>query len=190
MNKFYYIEVPLDNYLDKVIEKDEVAKIICDIKKSATNNWVALASGTYDLGHAEHKRFLTSIKNFLLREKGKESKLVLAMDSDEWVKKRKGERRPILTFKQRSIDMSYLEAVDYIVKHDGNNTSLIEELKPHLFIMSRATKEEQPTDRITDFEAVGRIGGIVGVMDGGGDLGLSTTKIIERITESYVLQPS
>jgi rfaE bifunctional protein nucleotidyltransferase chain/domain len=81
-------------------------KIAKQIQKSG--NKLVLAGGCFDLLHVGHIYFLQQAKR-------KGDFLMLLLESDETVKKLKGEKRPINSQIQRAKMLEALEAVDYVM---------------------------------------------------------------------------
>lgn len=72
---------------------------------------VVLVTGAFDLLHAPHMRLL-----FAAREKaGYNGTVIVAMNSDESVRQRKGVGRPIMSFAERAAVMNYMP-VDFVIE--------------------------------------------------------------------------
>jgi formyltetrahydrofolate-dependent phosphoribosylglycinamide formyltransferase len=88
---------------------------------------LVFTSGCFDLLHAGHVRYLRQA-----RAEG--SRLLVAMNSDDSVKKLKGPDRPLNSAEDRAEVLLGLEAVDAVVIFDSERTtSLIDTIKPHIF---------------------------------------------------------
>ena len=96
--------------MNKIITIDKVAQISEKLHKQ--NKKIILTGGCFDILHAGHIKFLNEAKN-------KADALFLLLESDESIKKIKGDKRPINTQKNRSIVLSALSAVDYIIPLQG-----------------------------------------------------------------------
>ncbi len=118
---------------------------------------VVLATGVFDILHIGHLKFL---------EKAKEwgDILIVGVNDNAYVKKNKGEDRPI----QDQYDRAYLVAgfgcVDRVHIYSNGN-EFFEKLKPDILIMS-AIGGKKPTDRKQHYEIIERNGGAVVVLDG------------------------
>lgn len=70
-----------------------------------------MTTGCFDMLHLGH---ITALS--LAKEQG--DILIVALNSDVSVKKNKGDSRPVIPLKQRSITLSTLDSVDFIVVFD------------------------------------------------------------------------
>lgn len=146
-----------------------------------------LVTGTYDMLTVHHAQAIRTAKNI-----EPNLSLVLALDSDEYTKRRKGSLRPIIPYEARRYLLAEFEFVDWILKHDGDNDRLIRTIEPSYFGMSYATAQECPEDRIADMQAVDSVGGKVLIMPAGdsyhvGQLAerLDTSAIVREIARRY-----
>ncbi len=119
-----------------IVEVEEAIKISDKLKKQGKS--IVLAGGCFDILHVGHVRFLQSA-----REEG--DILFVLLESDENIKKFKGEDRPINSQKDRAEILSSLRSVDYVVllahmKSDRDYDKLITCLKPNIL----ATTENDP----------------------------------------------
>lgn len=98
---------------------------------------VVLTSGTFDLFHIGHAQYL---------EKAKElgDVLIVGVDSDDRVKKRKGPSRPIVPEEERVLILSHVRHVDVITLKNLNDPSnhLIKLVQPDVLVVSESTKHE------------------------------------------------
>lgn len=112
---------------------------------------IVFADGTFDLFHLGH---VEAFKK--LREYG--DIVVVAVLSDEWVKFRKGEQRPVMSQAERLTLVDSIRHVDYsILAFDTAKdeririSSLIRELRPDVFVTVDARWE----DRAESFAELG-----------------------------------
>jgi rfaE bifunctional protein nucleotidyltransferase chain/domain len=77
---------------------------------------IVMTKGVYDLTHAAHVRSLVTAR--ALGET-----LVVALATDDSVRRVKGPTRPILSFAERAEVLSALTCVDYIVADDAGSTA-------------------------------------------------------------------
>ena len=111
----------------------------------ALNLRIVLTSGTFDLLHIGHCRYLEEAKGILGNPN--ETVLVVGVDSDEKVKARKGrstiveedERIEILCH-QRHVDLVFLK------QSTDEHWQLIKTVGPDMLIVSETTKERPKTD--------------------------------------------
>ena len=101
---------------------------------------IVLTSGTFDILHVGHSRYL---------EKGKElaegGVLIVGVDSDEKVKKRKGPDRPIVSEQERVEVLCHLRHVDLVTVKplDAPHWELIRRVRPDVLLI---TQEEYDTE--------------------------------------------
>jgi len=128
---------------------------------------VVFTNGCFDLLHMGHVQYLQQA-----RELG--SCLVVAINSDESVRRLKGPPRPIIGADERAAMLAALECVDYVtIFPEDTPEPLLELLKPDLLVKGGTTPV------VVGREIVERYGGKV--LNLQAVKGLSTTKIIERI---------
>jgi D-beta-D-heptose 7-phosphate kinase/D-beta-D-heptose 1-phosphate adenosyltransferase len=132
---------------------------------------IVFANGCFDLVHAGHVRLLTTAR-------GEGDALVVGLNSDESVRRLKGEGRPITGIEDRVQVISELASVDHIVVFEGD-TPLpeIEAIRPDVLV-----KGEDWRDRgVVGREVVEAAGGRVVLLE----LlrGLSSSDIIQRMRE-------
>jgi D-beta-D-heptose 7-phosphate kinase/D-beta-D-heptose 1-phosphate adenosyltransferase len=110
----------------KIITAKKAIQLSKTIEKQ--NKKIILVGGCFDILHAGHIKFLEEAKN-------KADILILLLESDKNIKKIKGSKRPINTQKNRSIVLSALSSVDYIIQLKGMTKGefydkLIVQIKP------------------------------------------------------------
>ncbi|MBM3285192.1 MAG: adenylyltransferase/cytidyltransferase family protein, partial [Candidatus Aminicenantes bacterium] len=91
--------------MDKLKTLSELQKIVAAQK--AAGKTVVLANGCFDLFHVGHIRYLREA-----RSRG--DVLIVAINSDESVRKLKGKGRPILLQKERAEILCVFSFVDYV----------------------------------------------------------------------------
>ena len=140
-------------------------------RRRARGQTVVFTNGCFDLLHMGHVRYLQEA-----RELG--SCLVVAINSDDSVRRQKGPTRPIIDQDERGEMLASLECVDYVTIFDEDTPeALLELLRPDLLVKGGTTPE------IVGRELVQRYGGAVQTLSKVD--GLSTTDIIERILAAY-----
>jgi len=134
---------------------------------------VVFTNGCFDLIHPGHALYLEDAKKL-------GDRLIVAVNSDDSVRRLKGPERPIQNEKARSIVLASMAAVDMVILFT-NDTPLdvITKLRPDLLVKGGDWKKEE----------------IVGsdvVLKSGGDVrsirfeeGFSTTNIIDKITKNH-----
>ncbi len=99
---------------------------------------IVLAGGCFDILHIGHIKFLE-----LARKKG--DYLFILLESDESVKKLKGEKRPINSQKDRAQILSALSFIDYIIPLNGimesrDYDNLVENIRPKIIAVTKNDK--------------------------------------------------
>jgi D-beta-D-heptose 7-phosphate kinase/D-beta-D-heptose 1-phosphate adenosyltransferase len=128
---------------------------------------IVFTNGCFDLLHIGHVRYLQQA-----RAQG--SCLVVAINSDDSIRRLKGPERPIIGAEERAEMLGALECVDYVVVFDEDTPeALLTLLKPEKLVKGGSTAV------VVGREIVEGYGGVVQTLQ----LveGLSTTNIIDRI---------
>lgn len=99
---------------------------------------IVLTQGTYDMIHVGHGRYLSEAKK-------SGDILIVGVDSDEKVKKRKGIQRPIVPEEERLEMLTYFACVDHVVLKPlkAEQWSLIKLIHPDVLIATAATYSPQ-----------------------------------------------
>ena len=103
---------------------------------------ISMTQGVFDLIHPGHTRYLAEAKSF-------GDILVVAVDTDEYTRKRKqraNERRPIVPFEERLELLANLRSVDILTirdlkEHEVDPDFVIKVVQPDVLVMSRSTKD-------------------------------------------------
>ena len=108
-----------------IINRDS-AQIFDDLRRE--NKKIVFTNGCFDIIHAGHVRYLTAAKNF-------GDILVVGLNTDESVRRLKGNSRPINNQNDRAEVLLGLKAVDYVIFF-GEQTAenLIAEIKPDIYV--------------------------------------------------------
>lgn len=111
----------------------EISQKIKSEKKS-----IVLAGGCFDILHIGHIKFLGKA-----RKNG--DYLFILLESDESVKKLKGDKRPINSQKDRAQILSALKFVDYVIllsgiKESKDYDSLVEKIHPDIIAVTKNDK--------------------------------------------------
>lgn len=126
-----------------MLEKELIEKI--ENAKSLGKK-VGLVQGSWDLFHLGHLRYLLKARELC-------DFLIIAMDSDEKIRKRKGNSRPIIPEEERYEFIKLLNIADGIVikKLNEPKWGLIREVKPDVLI---AIKDNYSDDEIQKLEEI------------------------------------
>ena len=132
------------NFDTRFVEKyDDLAEKIAACKKLGLK--IVLTSGSFDLIHIGHMRYIEKAKEY-------GDILVVGVDSDEKIRKRKGPDRPIVEEKERMQMLSHTRGVDLITLKSPSDAKweLIRIVHPDILI---ATAETYTSDEIVQLEA-------------------------------------
>jgi cytidyltransferase-like protein len=161
----------------QLFEAHTILKRVRDITKLI----VVMTSGTFDLPHPDHYRYLRSAKAL-------GDVLVVLLESDESTDRRKSkpnDKRPILPFEVRAQLLSYLPFVHFIIKYDFEDTmEMIHQIQPKVYVQSEATKEMSIAEKSERFDLVERYGGVSVIMPADNSSGLNTSGIVGKIKKS------
>lgn len=143
------------------------------LKLKASNKKVVFTNGVFDLIHAGHVDYLSKAKAL-------GGILVVGLNSDESVKRIKGDKRPILKQDERAFVLSNLKPVDYVVSFDEDTPEkLISEIIPDILVKGA----DWAVDKIVGKDIVEKNGGKVMNIEFVNDQ--STSKIIDLIVQRY-----
>lgn len=107
---------------------------------------IVLTSGSYDLLHEGHLRYLEVARNF-------GDLLVVAVDSDEKIRKRKGENRPVENEKERVEKLVHVRHIDIVtLKNLGDpKWNVIKRVNPDILIATKETYSEGELVALQEF---------------------------------------
>ncbi len=152
---------------EKIITTDNLVLKVSQWKKNKMK--VAFTNGCFDILHLGHLEVLTKSKEF-------GDRLIVAVNSDESVRKLKGEERPINDFQTRSNMLASFSFVDYVVEFsDDTPKKLIQIIKPDFLIKGGDYKKKN----VVGNDIVSSYGGetiIIPLIDG-----LSSTNTINKL---------
>lgn len=133
---------------------------------------IVMTNGCFDLVHAGHVSYLKKAK-----ELG--SRLIVAVNDDDSVKRLKGEGRPVNPLEQRMLVLSELKSVDWVVAFtEDTPENLICAVLPDLLVKGGDYKPEE----IAGNKCVADNGGETIIIDL--EPGISTTNVINNIKKS------
>jgi len=148
----------------------ELKQIVETLKKQGKK--VVFTNGCFDLLHIGHIKCLQEAKSL-------GDILIVAINSDESIRKIKGKGRPITPAKERAEILAALECVDYVtIFSEILPNKLIEILKPDIHVKGG----DYSIDELPEAKIVKSYGGRVVIVNKVENH--STTKIIERIKSS------
>lgn len=157
-----------------VPDQKKLIELIGAIRWNTSNRAkIIFTNGCFDIFHAGHIQCLEHAKS-------KGGILVVAINSDESVKRLKGDKRPILQQEQRLRMVAALQCVDYVVLFDEDTPySLIMLLKPDVLVKGG----DWDIQNIIGVDIVKSHGGEVVQVNH--EIETSSAKIIQTITERY-----
>lgn len=157
--------------MNKIITIDQASKLSLKFKQAGKA--IVLAGGCFDVLHSGHIVFLKAAKK-------NGDVLILLLESDESIKKRKGKERPLNSQEKRAAVLSSLETVDYILPLKGVTKNeeydrLMIQIKPDIVAMTKG--DLNIPQRVKQCEMVGaKLKLVTEKIDG-----LSTTALINQI---------
>ncbi len=138
-------------------------------KEKLKNKTIALANGGFDLIHIGHVRYLKGAKQTA-------DILVVALNSDESLKRLKGNSRAVLDEATRVRIISAFQCVDYVtVFNESTVDRVLLTLKPNFHCKG----SDYTVDTVPERETVKSYGGKIAIV--GGDKIRSTSLIINHI---------
>ncbi len=155
--------------MGSVIKLQDIEKLGEKLKKEGKK--IVLANGAFDLFHVGHLRYLSAAK-----EEG--DVLFVAVNSDDSVRRLKGEGRPIFPQEERVEIISSLPFVDYVfIFEDDTVENVIRLLKPDI----HAKGTDYTPETVPEAGIVREYGGEVRIV--GDPKNHSTTSILEKLKE-------
>lgn len=111
---------------------------------------VVLTSGSFDLIHIGHAKYLEVAKSY-------GDVLIVGVDSDTKIKKRKGEDRPVVPEGERVQMLAHLRSVDIITlkQPDEARWELIKRVRPDTLIVTEEAYDDDTLDELS--QLCGRI---------------------------------
>ena len=149
-----------------LVNIDLVEKISQELNKQ--NKKIVFTNGCFDIIHSGHISYLTESKKL-------GDILIIGLNSDNSVKRLKGENRPINTQNDRAIVLCALKAVDYVcIFEEDTPLNLIQTIKPKVLTKGGDYKIEE----IVGYDFLTQNNGEVVIIDFVD--GKSTTNIINK----------
>ena len=143
-----------------------------EFRQSLKNKKIVFTNGCFDIIHAGHVRYLTTAKNF-------GDILIVGLNTDESVRRLKGNSRPINNQDDRAEVLLGLKAVDHVIFFgEATAENLIAEIQPDIYVKGG----DYTLETLPEAKIVQSYGGSVEFVNL--VAGRSTTGIIEKILES------
>jgi rfaE bifunctional protein nucleotidyltransferase chain/domain len=132
--------------MDKIVSTEQINEISAVLHKQ--NKRIVLSGGCFDLLHVGHITFLEEAKK-------QGDCFIVMLESDETIKKSKGNKRPINTQADRAKILAALSAVDYIVllKPEMSNKEyddLVIAIKPAIIATTSGDRNRHHKERTAD----------------------------------------
>ena len=134
---------------DKIASREDLRERVREWRRAGER--VILANGCFDLLHVGHVRYLHAAKRL-------GGKLVVAINSDESVRRLKGEGRPLMPDFERAEILAALSDVDAIVVFpEPDVRALVREIRPDL----HAKGTDYTPETVPERDVVAECGGAV-----------------------------
>ena len=160
----------LAGFADTAVDAEELAVHIARHRRDGQR--VVLTNGCFDVLHRGHTRYLNQAKQL-------GDILVVALNSDDSVRRLKGPGRPINTITDRAAVIAALSCVDYVtVFETPTPIPLIRKIRPEIY----AKGGDYTAGMLAETSAVELYGGRVAILDYVPEQ--STTAVVERIRHS------
>ena len=154
-------------FATRILPQDKLRDKLNQLKASGQK--VVFTNGVFDLIHPGHLRYLQAAAQL-------GDVLVVALNTDESVRRLKGDKRPILSLYERSKIMASIECVDFVTSFEEDTPlAIITKLLPNILVKGG----DYTPDTIVGRKEVEAAGGQclnLQLVDG-----ISSTNIIERI---------
>ncbi|HEX8557155.1 MAG TPA: adenylyltransferase/cytidyltransferase family protein [Pyrinomonadaceae bacterium] len=152
----------------RVLERNRLIARVAIARRGGAR--VVFANGCFDLLHVGHVRYLEAAK-------GCGDLLVVGVNSDEQVRRLKGEGRPFVNERERAETIAALRVVDYVtVFHEPTVTELLLALRPDV----HAKGTDYTEDSVPEREVVRSFGGRVQIV--GDPKDHSSTEMLRKVT--------
>ena len=157
--------------VDKFLMPKQLPFVVSRLK--ANNKKIVFTNGCFDLLHIGHIFLLQKAKSF-------GDVLIVGLNSDESVRNLKGDKRPLISEKERALVLSALNCVDYIVIFSEDTPlKLLNEIKPDVLVKGGDYKRHEVVGH-KEVESYGGRVELIPVFQGS-----STTMLIEKIVSKY-----
>jgi D-beta-D-heptose 7-phosphate kinase / D-beta-D-heptose 1-phosphate adenosyltransferase len=150
-----------------ILDADELANTVAAARRDGKR--IVFTNGCFDVVHHGHVAYLVQAKTL-------GDLLIVAVNSDDSVRRLKGPQRPVNPEEDRAAVLAELSSVDCVVIFDEDSpASLLEQIRPDVYVKGG----DYPLEMIPEADLVRELGGEVRVMPYLPDR--STSAIIERI---------
>ena len=158
--------------MNKILSQPALKRRLASLRRGGKR--VVFTNGCFDLVHPGHIRYLRAAKRL-------GDVLVVALNSDDSVRRLKGPGRPLVPERARCEVVAALEMVDYVTVFDDDTPyALIKDLQPDVLVKGGDWKP----DEIVGADVVRARGGLVRSLRYA--RGYSTTALVKRIQKVKV----
>jgi rfaE bifunctional protein nucleotidyltransferase chain/domain len=159
----------LESFADTALTAEELKRQV-EAHRSQGQR-IVLTNGCFDVLHSGHTRYLNQAKQL-------GDVLVVALNSDESVRRLKGPGRPINAVADRAAVIAALSCVDYVTVFDSPTAiPLIDQLRPDVY----AKGGDYTPEMLEETKSVEDHGGRVAILDYVAER--STTAVVRRIRD-------
>ncbi|HQU82422.1 MAG TPA: adenylyltransferase/cytidyltransferase family protein [Pyrinomonadaceae bacterium] len=156
------------NNFAEILNREKLIEKVAALRKNGAK--ITLANGCFDLFHVGHIRYLAGAKELA-------DFLIVGINSDEQVKKLKGEKRPYMPENERAELVSSLRFVDFVTIFDEPTvTELLRAVKPDF----HAKGTDYTVDSVPEREIVREYGGQTAIV--GDPKDHSSTDLIQLVS--------
>lgn len=122
-----------------ILQAQKIVPIVKKLRRQGKK--IVLTQGSFDMIHIGHGRYFEKAKEY-------GDVLIVGVDSDLKIKKRKGPNRPVVPEAERLEMVNYLSSVDYAVlkKLKAPKYSLINLVKPDVLVSTDETYVQEQID--------------------------------------------
>jgi D-glycero-beta-D-manno-heptose 1-phosphate adenylyltransferase len=157
-----------DDFKKKLIPPQDLERRILELKNQGKK--IATINGSFDLLHAGHLEIL-----YFAKKKG--DCLIVALNTDDSIRRYKSPKRPFIPLPYRLAMMAAFEFVDYVTWFDETDPcQLLEKIKPHVHINGSEYGEN-----CIEAPVVRKYGGEIAIYEK--IPGLSTSEIVKKVQE-------
>ena len=159
----------------KVVERTELQAVLHSYRRQGHS--IVFTNGCFDLFHLGHLRCLQEASQL-------GDVLVVAINSDESVRRLKGDCRPLVQQSERAAILAALECVDHVVVYEENTPcDLLREIRPDVLVKGGT----YDTGAVVGVDIVERLGGRVHVTSKVSQV--STTSRVTALTARMLHRP-
>jgi rfaE bifunctional protein nucleotidyltransferase chain/domain len=158
----------LDHIRSKILSREALGRIL--EKKRSAGNKIIFTNGCFDILHRGHIEYLAAASDL-------GDSFVVGLNSDDSVRRLKGESRPAVDEDSRAMTLASFEFVDYVVIfHEDTPAELIRLIRPDYWVKGTDYKHYQ---ELPEYRALVETGGKVKLIPL--VKGFSTTDIYQKI---------